>query len=75
MRHLQPLRAAVTHLPGVVVALDVARRITYGQAVEIEPEGDGEVCCAYDPEHQLLAILRHDPASGLWRPRKVFADQ
>jgi hypothetical protein len=28
---------------------------------------------AYGPEGEFLAVISFDPASSLWRPKKVFA--
>ncbi|OGO06591.1 MAG: tRNA pseudouridine(55) synthase TruB [Chloroflexi bacterium RBG_13_56_8] len=73
-RYLQPLHMAVSHLPSVVVGIDEAERILHGQTVDISLEGDGEICCAYGEGQRLLAILVREPASGLWRTRKVLAN-
>ncbi|MBI4300896.1 MAG: hypothetical protein HY677_07140 [Chloroflexi bacterium] len=32
----------------------------------------GERCRAYSREGTMLALLRYDADSGLWRPEKVF---
>jgi len=71
-RHLLPMRAALGHMPGVRVDGETARRISFGQPVPLE-QGEGpELCYAYDDGEQLLAILKRDRESGLWRPQKVL---
>jgi tRNA pseudouridine55 synthase len=71
-RHVQPLRAAVSHLPAVVVDEQDAECISYGQAVDISQKNDGEIRCAYSEGGELLAILAYDDSRGLWQPRKVL---
>jgi tRNA pseudouridine55 synthase len=71
--HLLSMFEALSHLPHVIV--DEARigRLRHGQAVVIEPPMGASLCCAYDSQHRLVAVLHPGTEDGLWQPRKVFA--
>jgi tRNA U55 pseudouridine synthase TruB len=71
--HLLSMFEALSHLPHVIV--DEARigRLRHGQAVVIEPPNGTRLCCAYDSQHRLVAVLHPATEDGLWQPRKVFA--
>jgi tRNA pseudouridine55 synthase len=76
-RYLLPLDEALLELPAAIVGDSDAQRILHGQGIaEGPPENVAEpetVCRAYSLDGDFLAILSHDLATGLWRPRKVFA--
>ena len=70
--HLLPMRAALGEMPGVQVDDETARRISFGQPVSLDLAGDAMLSYAYDEGERLLAVLKRDPESGLWRPQKVL---
>ncbi len=70
--HLLDASVAVRRLPRAVADDEAARRLAHGQAASLAVFGDGPEAAAYDAEGQLLALVRHDPGSGLWRPHKVL---
>lgn len=76
-RYLLPLDEAFLDWPAAIVTDETARQIAHGQAVHLEPAGSGEaggtMVRAYDLEGDFLAVMIYDAASGLWRPKKVFA--
>jgi len=80
---LHPIDAALTRFPALHLDADAARRLCSGQAVptpsglslEEGEEYDGEgigLARAYGPDGTFLALVTHDLAAGVWRPRKVF---
>jgi len=76
---LHPADAALPSWPAVTLSEPQERAVRFGQflaADSLEPaqavEND-QLCRAYSPRGQLLAILRYDAAALLWRPVKVFA--
>lgn len=69
-RHLLPMHLALRHLPGIMVDEDTARRISFGQAVVLDVQGDANECYAY--REGFLALLRRDPSDKLWHPSKVL---
>jgi tRNA pseudouridine55 synthase len=76
-QYLIALDEAFLDRPAAIVGAEAARRIAHGQAVDLHlspgTEDDWErLARAYGPEGEFLAIMVHDPASGLWRPQKVF---
>jgi tRNA pseudouridine55 synthase len=59
----------------LVVDAQTEKRIQHGQQVQAPPpSGDGgrELRRAYSEKGELIAILRYDPQTGLWQPKKVF---
>jgi len=77
-RYLLPLDEALLDWPAMIVGADDAQRIVQGQAVQGEPptEGGGArdaLCRAYSLDGDFLAVMAFHPASGCWRPTKVFA--
>jgi tRNA pseudouridine55 synthase len=79
-KFIHPIDEALLDLAPMVVDAQTERRIRHGQQVEASPFappdcGGGErekLCRAYSPKGELIAILRHDPQTGLWQPKKVF---
>jgi len=77
---IHPLDEALLDFEPLVVDAQAEKRIRQGQQVEAPPlpppiAGGGErekFCRAYSQEGELIAILRYDPQTGLWQPKKVF---
>lgn len=75
---LYPMDAALARFPALHLDADAARRLCSGQMVEArgcEAGGEDDAEClgrAYGPDGTFLALVACDPATGLWRPRKVF---
>lgn len=63
---------ALQHLPSVTVSEEQARDLGHGRSIELPEVISGEICCAYDASHRLIAVLVPDEAPGWWRPRKVL---
>jgi tRNA pseudouridine55 synthase len=71
---LLPVETGLAHLPAATVDAETARRLGFGQSVALAIETDETICCAYDTERRLIAIMMPADEPGLWRPRKVLAD-
>lgn len=71
-RYLLDAAVAVERLPRALVDDDAARRLTHGQPAPLTVVGDGSEAAAFAPDGQLIALVRRDPDSGLWRPHKVL---
>ena len=76
---LHPADAALLSWPAVTLSEPQETAVRFGQCLaadSLEPaqavEND-QLCRAYSPRGQLVAILRYDAAALLWRPVKVFA--
>jgi tRNA pseudouridine55 synthase len=76
---LHPTDAALPSWPAVTLSEPQETAVRFGQCLaadSLEPaqavEND-QLCRAYSPRGQLMAILRYDAAALLWRPVKVFA--
>jgi tRNA pseudouridine55 synthase len=61
--------AGLTRVP---VNAEEATRLAHGQAILCPTPPATEGGYAITPDGSVVAILTHDPAHGLWRPRKVF---
>jgi tRNA pseudouridine55 synthase len=78
---LHPADAALPSWPAVTLSEPLERAVRFGQclaAESLEPSPppaaeNSQLCRAYSPRGQLVAILRYDAAAHLWRPAKVFA--
>ncbi|MCJ7510064.1 MAG: tRNA pseudouridine(55) synthase TruB [Dehalococcoidia bacterium] len=78
---LHPADAALSSWPAVTLSEPQERAVRFGQCLaadSLEPAPaqaveNGQLCRAYSPREQLMAILRYDAAALLWRPAKVFA--
>jgi tRNA pseudouridine55 synthase len=76
-----PPDTALAHWPRIDLADEQATAVRYGQALAAggpessppEKAADGALARAYGPEGDLLAILRYDGDTSVWRPNKVFA--
>lgn len=64
---------ALRHLPAVTVTGKMAQDLGHGRSIELSCEVSGEVCCAYDASHRLIAVLVPEDRPGWWRPHKVLA--
>jgi len=79
-KFIHPLDEALLDFELMVVDAQTETRIRHGQQVEAPPlplpqvEGEGErgLRRAYSQKGELIAILRRDPQTGLWQPKKVF---
>ena len=77
---IHPIDEALLDFEPVVVDAQTEQRIRHGQRVEGPPpapptSGEREredFRRAYSQTGKLIAILRHDPQTGLWQPKKVF---
>ncbi len=83
---LHPIDAALTRFPALHLDADAARRLCSGQAVKAQErdpterqpggrDGAAHLARVYGPGGTFLAIAAYDPATDVWRPRKVFAAQ
>ena len=78
---LHPADASLPSWPAVTLSEPQERAVRFGQCLaadSLEPAPaqaveNGQLCRAYSPRGQLVAILRYDAAALLWRPTKVFA--
>lgn len=70
-RLLLPLDLPVRHWPAAQVDRATAQALLCGRAVALELAG-AERVRAHDEAGRLLALLRFDPARGLWRPWRVL---
>lgn len=71
---IQPIDAAILHLPAVTVDDENAGKITNGRIVMLEGEEDviGSWQRAYSRDGRLIALLRYDEDQAMWHPKKVF---
>lgn len=70
---LQPIDAALVHLPELRLDEKAARRICSGQGVASEgAAGPDDLARAYSPDGTFLALAAYDAKHKVWRPRKVF---
>jgi tRNA U55 pseudouridine synthase TruB len=78
---IHPLDEALLDFEPTIVDAQTEKRIRHGQQVEgpppAAPPANGgrekeDFRRAYSPTGELIAILRHDPQTGLWQPKKVF---
>jgi len=70
---IHPLDEALLDFEPVVFDAQAEQRIRHGQQVQAMTTCEtGELRRAYSEKGELIAILRHDPQTGLWQPKKVF---
>jgi tRNA pseudouridine55 synthase len=70
---IHPLDEALLDFEPVIVDAQTEQRIRHGQQVQAPATCEtGELRRAYSEKGELIAILRHDPQTGLWQPKKVF---
>jgi tRNA pseudouridine55 synthase len=73
-KFLHPLDEALLDFEPMAVDAQTEVRIRHGQQVQSPATcKTGELRRAYSEKGELIAILRHDPQTGLWQPKKVFA--
>lgn len=78
---LHPADAALPSWPAVTLSEAQEKAVRFGQCLaadSLDPSPaqaveNGQLCRAYSPRGQLVAILRYDADALLWRPAKVFA--
>jgi len=78
---LHPADAALPSWPAVTLSEAQERAVRFGQCLaadSLDPSPaqaveNGQLCRAYSPRGQLVAILCYDADALLWRPTKVFA--
>jgi tRNA pseudouridine55 synthase len=68
--HIHPLDEALLDFEPVIVDAQAEKRIRHGQQVN-GPDSPG-LRRAYAQTGEFIAILKHDPQTGLWQPQKVF---
>ena len=71
---LHPLDEALLGFDAMVVDRDTEYKIRHGQQIEGKEAISTALCRAYSPEGDLIGLLERDPRTGLWQPRKVFAN-
>jgi len=69
---LHPLDAALLAFQAVTLGWDEARLVGHGRQLRLPKGIDGRLCRAYDPEGELVALLRPGDEPEVWRPHKVF---
>ena len=69
---LHPIDSALTRFPALHLDADGARRLCLGQAVASCESQGASLVRVYGPDGDFVALAAPDPATGLWRPRKVF---
>jgi tRNA pseudouridine55 synthase len=72
-RYLRPADAALADWPKVNLSGEETARLARGQAVPMGQES-GDWARAYSPAGEFIAVVRADPAAGVWRPHKVFIE-
>lgn len=78
---LHPSDAALPDWPAITLSEEEVTAVRFGQALpaaELQPSPPqtpepGQLCRAYSPQGELLAVLRYETAGGIWRPIKVLA--
>jgi tRNA pseudouridine55 synthase len=74
--YIRPLDEALLDFEPMIVDAQAEKRIRHGRQVEALPQAEGKretgLRRAYSQEGELIAILRYDPQTGLWQPKKVF---
>jgi tRNA U55 pseudouridine synthase TruB len=78
-QHLHPADTVLMDWPRVSLSAAAANRLRQGQPVPLEAEARSatpvsEYARAYDAQGEFMAVLRADPAAGVWRPHKVFSE-
>jgi len=70
---IHPVDEALLDFDPMVVDAQTEKRIRHGQRVQgpAAREG-GELRRAYSQKGELIAILKYDPQTGFWQPKKVF---
>ena len=69
---LHPLDAALLAFPAVTLGRDEAQQVGHGRKIRLPSGVEGQLCRAYGPEGELVALLRPGEEPDIWRPHKVF---
>jgi tRNA pseudouridine55 synthase len=77
---LHPPDAALPDWPAITLSEEEVTTVRFGQALpaaELRPSSPwspepGQLCRAYSPQGELLAVLRYEAAADIWRPIKVL---
>jgi tRNA pseudouridine55 synthase len=69
---LHPMDRALEDLPSVSLNEETVQKVRFGQKVELSVASTQMILRAYDEEGDLVALLHHDGANGLWKPKPVF---
>jgi len=70
---IHPLDEALLDFEPTVVDAQTDKCIRHGQQIQGPAACErGELRRAYSEKGELIAILRHDPQTGHWQPKKVF---
>ncbi len=70
---IHPLDEALLDFEPMVVDAQTEKCIRHGQQIQGPAACErGELRRAYSQKGELIAILKHDPQTGLWQPKKVF---
>ena len=73
---LQPTDCGLMALPAITLEIEDEKDVRHGQAVAlagVEPPADRTEARGYAEDGSLVGIISFDAATGMWRPRKVFA--
>ncbi len=69
-KFIHPVDEALLDFEPLIVDAQTEKRIRHGQQIS-GPDTPG-LRRAYSQQGELIAILSHDPQTGLWQPKKVF---
>jgi tRNA pseudouridine55 synthase len=78
--HLLPMDYGLLHMPAITLHIEDEKDIRHGQSVAIDEDRtetlprikDGMLSRGYAEDGSLVAIIRYEAGTGMWRPRKVF---
>ena len=79
--HLLPMDYALLEMPAITLHIEDEKDIRHGQSVTVDEDRiealpaieDAMLCRAYAEDGSLVAIIRYDGGTRMWRARKVFA--
>ncbi len=75
-QYLKPADSALTDWPAVQLTAEAAAGVQMGRAVPFARDdlnaAGARLARAYNAAGQFFAVLRADPAEGMWRPDKVL---
>lgn len=73
---VNPLDAAVSHLPSMVISSSTEEELTYGHPFPSADEGtpypDNQYCRVYSQDNKFLGVIRLNAEKGLWYPERIF---
>lgn len=72
-RHLHPLTAALGALTPVMIDATAGLRLLQGRSIPCSSAPSTRLGYAQEPDGTVRAILRYEPATGLWWPKKTFS--